>query len=249
MSSISDTETARAVNVSKGQLVYQTSASGQWLPLQSHDNDREPPSTIHSIIFREKNISFVQQTCGGAISCGVRLNPMHYGSRIRIGMVEGGQPQQFEIIVELTRGELCLTSCLRSANAGTKPNHAVQQCPLAQVCKSFSTIRLYLPRDNFEPMLKRSSGPAEFWHRIVSALRRDLDTVPQSSLETASVETRSGHLSSSQQGSPLPSVTKVDIASVGKRVNNLLSSLKSSTPPKKASTSVQQAVTISEPQR
>ena len=249
MSSISDTETARAVIVSKGQLVYQTSASGQWLPLQSYDNDREPPSTVHSIIFREKNISFVQQTRGGAISCAVRLNPTHYGSRIRIGMVEGGQPQQFDIIVELTREELCLTSCLRSANAGTKPNHTVKQCPLAQVCKSFSAMRLYLPRDNFEPLLNRSSGPDPFWYKIVNALRRDLNAVPQPSLETASVETRSDHLSSSQQSSPLPSVTKVEIASVVQRVNNLLSSLKNSTPPKKASTSVQQAVAISEPQR
>ena len=248
MSSVTDTGTPRIVNVSKGTLEYQTSASGQWLPLQSHDNDRELPSTIHDIIFRERYISFVQQTCGGAISCGVRLFPMQYGSCIRIGMVEGRQPQQFDIIVELTREELCLTSCLRSVNAGNKPKHAVQQCPLAHVCKSFSAMRLYLPRDNFEPTLKGSSQPEEFWYEIVNALRRDLKTTPQPSLETASVGERSDIPSSSQQSS-LPDVTTVDITSLGERFNNLLSSRKNSTPPKKASTSVQQSVAISEPQR
>lgn len=246
---MADTETPRVVYVSKGQLEYQTSESGQWLPLQSYDNDREPLSTIHAIMLSQRCISFVQQTCGGAVSCSLRLDPMQYGSRIRIGMAEGGQSQQFDIIVELTREELCFTSCLRAANAGIKPNHTIQQCPLAQVCKSFSAMRLYLPRGNFGPKFKRSSAPNEFWVKIVNALRRDLDSVPQPSLDAAAATERSIDLSSSQKGNSPPSVPKVDITSVRERFNNLPSSQKKSTPPKKTSASVQQAVAISEPQR
>lgn len=243
MSSVAENVTPRVVSVSKGQLEYQTSASSQWLPLQSYDNDREPPSTIHTIILREKSISFVQQTCGGAISCGVKLTPMQYGSRIKIGTIESGQSLPPDIIVELTREERCLTTCLRSASAGVKPTHALQQCPLARVCESFTVMRLYLPRDNFEPKLESSGGPNEFWFKIVNALRRDLKSAQQPILDTASPGERSIDLSSSRKSSPPhrpPSEPKVDITSGEERFNDLLSSQKKSTPPKKTSTPVQQ---------
>ena len=249
MSSGADSSTPRIANVSKGQLEYQTSVSGQWLPLQSYDNEREPLSTIHTVIFREGNISFVQQTCGGAVSCGVKLLPVNYGSRIKIGTTESGPSMPFDIILELTREEACLTSCLRSADAGIEPKHSLRRCPLARVCKSFTAMRLYLPRDNFEPQLKRSSGPNDFWFKIVNALRRDLNSVLRPIPDGASVAELSIGLSSSPNKILPPSVSKVNTTPVQQRFNDLLASKKNSSPPKKSSTSGQQVATYSEPRQ